>query len=169
MADFFQLFGLERSFGLDEQALQSAYFRLQREHHPDRVKPEDRTKALLKAGEINEGYKTLKSPLLRAEYLLSLIGITVGSEKDSVKPSQELLIESMEMREALMEAEGADAVNALLQSAKAQQEQVIADFAVSYPSQPEGAAQLAIRLRYLYKFAEEAEARKKLLTQRKMG
>ena len=49
--------------------------------------------------DINAAYETLKNPLKRAQYLLFLQGIIVGTDKDSIKPSPDLLMEIMELRE----------------------------------------------------------------------
>ena len=59
--------------------------------------------------QVNEAYRTLKSPVRRAKYLLELNGVDVGFETNTAMP-KEFLIEQMELREQL---EGAKNVNAL--------------------------------------------------------
>ena len=102
MADYFGLLGLNPQFDLDLPALEQAYFKAQRQYHPDRFVSKsapERQQALQQSMDINQAYDTLKNPLTRAQYCLHLHGITVGTEKDSVKPSQATLIEAMELRE----------------------------------------------------------------------
>ncbi len=99
---YFTLSSISPAFDLDLQALEAAYFTAQRQYHPDRFagKPAaERQQAMQRSADINQAYETLKNPLKRAQYLLHLQGITVGTEQDSVKPSQELLMETMEWRE----------------------------------------------------------------------
>ncbi|MEY3201091.1 MAG: hypothetical protein RIR70_641, partial [Pseudomonadota bacterium] len=55
----------------------------------------------------NEAYRTLKSPVPRALYLLNLKGIEAGAEAHT-SLSSEFLMEQMEWREAVMEARAGD-------------------------------------------------------------
>lgn len=103
MSDCFGLLGLTPSFEVDAKALESAYFTAQRQYHPDRFvgKPDaERIKAAQLSVDINKAYQTLKAPLKRAQYLLHLNGFEVGTDKDTLKPSQQLLMEVMELRES---------------------------------------------------------------------
>lgn len=105
--DYFSLLNLKPAFDLDLKALEAAYFEAQRKHHPDRAGKDAvaRQAALLLSADVNQAYNVLKDPLTRAEYLLSTQGILVGTEKDTVTPSQEILMEAMEMRESPPEKE----------------------------------------------------------------
>jgi len=107
MSDYFSLLGLESNFDIDLVALETAYFREQRQYHPDKFvnkSPAERHAAMQRSVDINHAYQTLKDPRSRAQYLLSLHGITVGKEQDSIKPSQELLMETLEWREEIEHA-----------------------------------------------------------------
>lgn len=100
--NFFDFFFLHPDYAIDPHALESAYFKAQRQFHPDRFvnkSPEEKLAALQKSMDINAAYETLKNPLKRAQYLLFLQGIIVGTDKDSIKPSPDLLMEIMELRE----------------------------------------------------------------------
>ena len=102
MANYFELLGLQAAFDIDLAALEVAYFKAQRQYHPDRFvgKPQpERMAALQRSADVNQAYETLKNPLKRAQYCLHLQGIQVGTEADNVKPSQAVLIEAMELRE----------------------------------------------------------------------
>ncbi len=103
--DYFALFDLQVGYDLDESKLDGSYHQLQLEHHPDKFSGEDeasKIRAVQLTSVINDAYETLKSPLKRAAYLLALEGL------DTEKVSQadldmEVLMEQMQMREALAE------------------------------------------------------------------
>ncbi len=102
MKNYFELLGLSAAFDLDPAALEKAYFTEQRKYHPDRfaTKPSaEKHAAMQRSVDINNAYNTLKDPLKRAQYLLGLHGIVVGTDKDTIKPSHALLTEVMEWRE----------------------------------------------------------------------
>ena len=76
---------------------------LSRKWHPDRfakADPRARRASLQRSVQLNEAWRVLKDPFKRAEYLLSLSGISLGKE---VPPA--LLMETLELREELAEAE----------------------------------------------------------------
>ncbi|MBY0354461.1 MAG: Fe-S protein assembly co-chaperone HscB [Rickettsiales bacterium] len=164
MRDYFAVLGFAASFSLDDAALHAAYLAAQRQFHPDRqASPTARMSAIQASADCNAAYRILKDPLLRAEHLLALQGVMVGGEKDTVKPSQPLLIESMEMREALMECESAAAVEQLHHTAQQAIHECGQRFAASFASaRYSEAAQAVLRWRFLIKFCEEIRAQKKL-------
>jgi molecular chaperone HscB len=101
--DPFATLGLPREYALDSEELERRYRDLQRALHPDRhvsATPAERRIALGKAVEVNEAYRVLKDDVRRAESLLGLLG---HSGKETVA-DPELLMEVMELREALSEA-----------------------------------------------------------------
>ena len=105
-ADFFSLLGLPKRFALDQAALDARFRELQREVHPDRFAAADdaaRRASMMLATQINEGYQTLRSPLKRATYLLSLAGVDVGAESNTAM-SPEFLMAQMEWREQVADA-----------------------------------------------------------------
>jgi molecular chaperone HscB len=61
---------------------------------------------------VNEAYQRLKDPLSRAAYLCQLRGVPVDAERNTAMPAA-FLMQQMAWREALDEAEGAAAVEAL--------------------------------------------------------
>lgn len=102
MMNYFELLHIPETFLMDLSALEAAYFAAQRASHPDRFigKPQaERMAAMQRSVDINNAYHTLKDPLSRARYLLHLNGVEVGTDRDTVKPSQALLMEVMELRE----------------------------------------------------------------------
>ena len=104
--DYFALFGSPRRYSVDERALDSAYRKLQSEVHPDRFasagEPE-RLRALQASARVNEAYRSLKDPVERAQYLLSLSGVDALAETDTSLPL-DFLESQLERREAIADA-----------------------------------------------------------------
>jgi len=106
----FQLFGLQPRFDVDLGALDVRYRELQREVHPDRfaAAPQAEQRASMElATRVNDAYRTLKSPVERAKYLLKLHGVDAELETNTAMPA-DFLAQQMELREALEEAVAAD-------------------------------------------------------------
>ncbi len=113
--DFFALFNLPRRFALDRSALDSAYRQIQGEVHPDRfaTRPDaERRLALQWATQVNEAYQTLRQPLARARYLLSLSGVDTAEDSNTAMPAEFLMLQR-EWREAIMDARAAQDAGAL--------------------------------------------------------
>ena len=113
---YFTLFNLEPRFALAGDQLDAAYRRLAARVHPDRYAnsgPAEQRQALSLATSANEAYRTLKKPVLRAKYLLTLRG--VESLDSGVGVAPEFLVEQMEWREALSGARAARDAAELLQ------------------------------------------------------
>jgi molecular chaperone HscB len=119
-ADHFRVFGIERRFPLDVADLERRYKDMTKILHPDRFARADeraRRASLKRSIQLNEAWRTLKDPVRRAEYLLSLSGVVVGGEDGSSKRvdgekvrlpvAPALLMEVMELREGLAEARAA--------------------------------------------------------------
>jgi len=110
--------GLPRAFDVDLKAAEARFRALSREIHPDRfatADPRARKFSMQRTVQLNEAWKTLKDPIRRAEYLLSLDGWEVGAESGASRPGAAgarerlpvppaLLGEVLELREELAEA-----------------------------------------------------------------
>ena len=104
--DHYVLFDLPRAFRLDIDALDQRFREIQAQVHPDKFAQAgaaERRLSLQWATRVNEAYLTLKKPLLRAQYLLTLASQDVGGENNTAMPP-EFLMEQMEWREAVAEA-----------------------------------------------------------------
>jgi molecular chaperone HscB len=158
--DHFARLGLAPGFDLDAAELQRRYIALQRELHPDRfaTKPAaERAMALARASDLNQAYETLKTPLSRAEYLLTLKG---RAHRHSIDDPQ-MLAEAMELREALAEAEDAAAVEVLLSRAQNEIAGAETELALAFRADDlDVAGRLAQRLSYLVKLTQEARRRR---------
>jgi molecular chaperone HscB len=110
VTDYYELLGVPRSLNLSLDALQLRYYELSRQLHPDRFmqKPEaERQRALDMSSALNDAYRTLKDPIKRAQYLLTLEGFDIGEQRSKDVPP-ELLEEVFELNMALEEMRGGD-------------------------------------------------------------
>ena len=123
MADHFETFHLPRHLQIDAQALEKHFYTLSRRLHPDRFAgrpPAEQEAALAAASGLNDAYRTLKDPVARTQYLLTLEGVELeeqskaateaarssGVEKKQLIPP-ELLEEVFELNMQLMEMKAA--------------------------------------------------------------
>ena len=105
--NYFDLFNIPVSFELDLSELSKTYQQLQRLTHPDKFangSEQEKLIAIQKNAQVNDAYSVLKSPLSRAEYLLSLRGIDLQHEQQTIKDTA-FLMQQMEWREELAEVE----------------------------------------------------------------
>ncbi len=155
----FARLGLGVSFDIDEGELDKRYFERQRLLHPDRfVTRGAREKALSQqqAASLNESYEALKDPLRRADYMVHEMGAGVLPEGCNLVGDEELLVETMEMREALAEAETAGDVEALAKRARDDINRCVNGLSkLLAGGDVEGACRLVTRLKYLNKLEEE--------------
>jgi molecular chaperone HscB len=110
VTDYYELLGIPRSLNLSLDALQQRYYQLSRQLHPDRFmrQPEaERQWALDMSSALNDAYRTLKDPIKRAQYVLSLEGFEIGEQRSKDVPP-ELLEEVFELNMALEEMRGGD-------------------------------------------------------------
>jgi len=108
--DYYAVLGIPRGLNLSVDDVQQRYYALSRELHPDRFmqKPEaERQRALDMSSALNDAYRTLKDPIKRAQYLLSLEGFDIGEQRSKDVPA-ELLEEVFELNMALEEMRGGD-------------------------------------------------------------
>ncbi|MHB8622397.1 MAG: Fe-S protein assembly co-chaperone HscB [Sulfuricaulis sp.] len=106
----FELFGLPVTFDIDGDDLARRYRELQRRVHPDKfanASGQERRLSLQMTALVNEAFQTLKDPVRRGRYLLSLRGIDLGDETDTAM-NPAFLMEQMELRESLDESRQAD-------------------------------------------------------------
>src|SRR6266567_4017366 len=111
--NFFEFFGLDAKLRVDLDELQKRFYDLSRRWHPDRFmrqSAEEQTQALQATAILNDGYRTLRDPVKRAEYLLAEEGFPIGEQRSKDVPP-ELLEEVFElnmMLEELRSAKGAE-------------------------------------------------------------
>ncbi|KND58376.1 Chaperone protein HscB [Candidatus Paraburkholderia schumanniana] len=111
----FDLFGLPPTFAVDRQKLDDAYRIVQAQVHPDRFAAAgdaQRRLAMQWATHANEAHQTLRDPLKRARYMLSLRSVDVDGENNTAMESA-FLMRQMEWRENIEDAAGAKNIGAL--------------------------------------------------------
>jgi molecular chaperone HscB len=105
----FDRLGLPKRFELDLEELERKYLAWSRELHPDyfsdRPDKDQQLSLDLSAG-LNDAYRTLKNPFIRAEYLLALE--RPDPDARSNKPPAGFLEEMLEIREQIAEIQSAD-------------------------------------------------------------
>jgi molecular chaperone HscB len=157
----FELFGVPPKFAQDRAALDARWKDLQREAHPDRFAAQGdaaQRVAMQWSVRINEAYQRLRDPLKRAAYLCELAGSPVNAHSNTAMPTA-FLMQQMQWREDLDEAEDSQALDALrdnvdaiqrdLINVCAHQLDVLQDFNV--------AAQTVRSLMFIEKFAHDLE------------
>jgi molecular chaperone HscB len=172
--NYFELFNIPVSFDLDLSVLPQTYQQLQRLTHPDKFasgSEQQKLVAIQKNAQVNDAYSVLKSPLSRAEYLLSLRGIDLQHEQQTIKDTA-FLMQQMEWREELAEiAEQTDPLSAL-ESLEDEIKQTInkelAQLKDLLGSEQAGAEKNAVdiirQLKFLYKMLSEIELKEDALS-----
>lgn len=165
--DPFDLLSIPPQFLISIPDVEKRYREVSRALHPDKYlgRPaSERRMALSRAIEVNEAWRILRDPIKRAEALFRRAGFQVG---DRAEPAAdpELLMEMMELREALFEArasKNAGAIGAIIASAKDREQTIINSLAAGLDS-PNSAELAALvpslgELRYVRRLLDEASA-----------
>jgi len=100
---------------VDPAALERGYREIQSRIHPDRFAASgeaERRASMQWTTRVNEAYRTLRSPVQRAKYLLELNGVDVAFETNTQMPT-EFLMRQLELREALAQAKDPAALDRL--------------------------------------------------------
>ena len=122
--NYFNQFGLPQHLHIDLAALEKSFYAHSRKLHPDRfaARPQaEQDAALAASSALNDAYRTLRDPIARTEYLLSLEGVQLeeqsraatdaakasGTEKKQVAPP-DLLEEAFELNMQLEEMKMGD-------------------------------------------------------------
>jgi molecular chaperone HscB len=104
-ADYFSFFGLPQKLTLDLATLEQRFHSLSWKLHPDhfvRAPEDERQLSLDLSSQLNDAYRTLRDPVARVEYLLSLSRLRKEGQKKQQAPP-ELLEEVFELNESLDE------------------------------------------------------------------
>ena len=84
--DYFAFFGLPRKLNLDVASLEKDFYELSRKLHPDlsaRAGSQEQEWSLEQSSLLNDAYRTLKDPVRRTHYLLSLEGVELEEQSKS--------------------------------------------------------------------------------------
>ena len=166
-ANHFERLGLQPRFALDASDLNRRYVAFQQRLHPDRFarkSSKERALAEQHTVSLNEAFEILKDPLRRGAYLLKLAGRAAPTAEAQTIDDPELLMETMERREALAEAADLETVASLAADAAGEADTCLETIAAAFAAADlDSASDRLTRLRYLRKFAEEARARRAVL------
>ena len=168
-SDYFELFAVPRRFAQDGAQLQERWKELQRQAHPDRFAAQGAAAqrvAMQWSVRINEAYQRLKDPLKRAAYLCELHGSPIRAEDNTAMPAQ-FLVQQMQWREALEEAQDAADLDALEDDTQAARRAAIARLETLIDQQQDwpSAAREVRALMFIARFAEGIEQRQGQLQQ----
>lgn len=162
-SDDFELFGLPARFAQDTAVIDARWKQLQRQAHPDRFADQGQAAqrlAMQWSVRINEAHQRLKNPLKRAAYLCELRGSPIRAHDNTAMPA-EFLMQQIQHREALEEAESHVALEALADKIQAQKAQLLEQLEASLDQQADAtqAAQQVRALMFVERFAQEIDAR----------
>jgi molecular chaperone HscB len=175
--DHFALLGVPKQFSQDMETMERRYKEYARAVHPDKFARADaqaRRAATQRTVALNEAWRTLRDPVARAEYLLGLLGVAVGTEAGTLRQTgagpetmpvdPALLADMMEKREALMEARMAHdeaAVAALFETVRHDYNRALNDAQAALDRQDPGdierAAGCLVSVRYYRRFLDSIE------------
>jgi molecular chaperone HscB len=161
--DDFTLFGLPPRQALDRAALDARRRELQAATHPDRFAAEGAAAqrlAMQWSVRVNEAWQRLKDPLARAAYLCEQRGVPINAEHNTAMP-RAFLLQQMAWREALDEADGAAAVQALDDTVAAEERALHARLVTLLDEQADTAAAAALvrALMFVTRFREALSQR----------
>jgi molecular chaperone HscB len=165
MTNHFELFGLQPRFSLETESLDRSYREIQEQVHPDRHASggdAERRASMQWTMRVNEAYRTLKSPMERAKYLLQLNGVDVAFETNTSMPA-DFLMRQMELRESLEDAaarKDAAALDTLRAGLRSDGRAIVAELAerIDRERDYEGASGLVRKLKFLHRLEEEIDA-----------
>lgn len=106
MTNYFELYGIEESFMVDEALVKKRYYELSRQYHPDRytlANDEDKAEALRMSALNNDAYKALTNKDKRTSYILKQNNLLEEEEKYQLPP--DFLMDMMDLNETVSEWE----------------------------------------------------------------
>ncbi|XP_058204410.1 iron-sulfur cluster co-chaperone protein HscB homolog [Rhododendron vialii] len=159
--DYFQIFGLEKQYVIEEENLEGRYKNWQKKLHPDLVhskSEKEKECAAEQSARVIDAYRTLGDPLSRAIYILKLEGVDVDEEETISEP--ELLAEILEIREAVEEAGDTQALSQIQIQIKEKFQHSSESFATAFQSRKFEEARASIRRMTYYKRVNEEIVKK---------
>jgi molecular chaperone HscB len=127
--DDFSLFGLPQRQAQQRADIDARWKALQAKVHPDKFSADGavaQRSAMQWAVRVNEAYQRLRDPLKRAAYLCELRGAPLRANENTRMPAS-FLVEQMNWREGLDEADGAAAVQTIDDAVAAREATLLAE------------------------------------------
>lgn len=165
----FEIFGVPEAFAQDRALLDARWKALQANAHPDRFAADGaaaQRAAMQWAVRINEAYRRLKDPLLRATMLCEANGAAIDAHDNTAMPGA-FLVEQMQWREALDDAADGNAVEALAEEVAERERAMLAELGDTIDRRRDWtAAALQVRaLMFVVRFRDDIERRLEALEQ----
>jgi molecular chaperone HscB len=159
----FELFGIPQQFAQDRAALDAQWKALQAQAHPDKFAAQGAAAqriAMQWSVRINEAYQRLKDPIRRAAYLCELHGAAINAENNTAMPA-EFLMQQMELREALDDAQSEENLDKISQQAAKILSEMLskAERLIDQDKHYPAAAQAVRALMFIEKFQSDVERR----------
>lgn len=160
--NYFEIFSLEISTQPDLNQLKDKNRELQQLVHPDRFassSDEEKRLAMQKTSLINQAYNTLKDPVQRLQYMLSLQGLDMNAETDTSMDGA-FLMEQMELREQIADvrssADPLDELDTIASDLKNKKATLIDAFGQSYDrGEYDTGREIVRKLQFIHKAQKE--------------
>lgn len=152
--NYFQFYGLEEVFGIDQKVLKNHYLEKSKQYHPDYFgdDPQAQNIAVATSSFNNIAYKTLSSDIRRAQYLVEL---KLSGNEDGHTLPQTFLMEMMDLNEAVDDVLEAGK-SALLENIMALKEQILLEIRAAAEKADWHETRIAV---LKWKYLERLEAR----------
>ena len=173
--NYFELFGLEVLFQIDDALLVGNYQKMQSEFHPDRYVDGDEQQkrmAMQATTYINEAYKTLRDDQSRARYMLELQGLHFDVEKDTTQ-DMEFLMSQMNLREQIDEVDSKDdpldCLDELSSQSRKDKKNLILAFQEHYLAQRwDEAKEIVLKLQFFTRLQQQINQKQEALEEQLM-
>jgi molecular chaperone HscB len=162
-SDDFELFGLPAQFELNRSDIDARWKQLQKQAHPDRFADQGQAAqrlAMQWSVRINEAHQRLRDPLRRGAYLCQLRGVPVRAHDNTSMPA-DFLMQQIQWREALDEADDAASLQQLAQQTRHEHHQRLVQLAkcLDLTGDVAQAAEQVRALMFIERFAQEIDDR----------
>ncbi|KAF7531149.1 hypothetical protein G7054_g9143 [Neopestalotiopsis clavispora] len=146
-------------FSIDVRTLRREFLQLQSRAHPDLHPQHLKSRAEATSARINEAFRTLSNPLLRAQYLLSLnYGLDVAADETAKVDDPELLLEVLEAREQIEDAADESELEPLKAANAVREEESVAELERAFAAGDlEAAVRECVKLRYWVNIRESID------------
>jgi len=160
--NYFEIFSQPVSTELDISLLKEKNRELQSQIHPDRFanSPDaEKRQAMQLTSLINEAFETLKSPVSRLQYMLTLKGVDMNAETDTSMDGL-FLMEQMELREEIADirnqADPLDVLDTMTADLKTKSVELITDFNLAFQNDElDNGREIVRKLQFLNKAQKE--------------
>ena len=160
--NYFEIFSQPVTTEPDVNLLKEKNRELQQQVHPDKFansSDAEKREAMQKTSLINEAFDTLKNPVSRLQYMLTLKGVDMNGETDTSMDGV-FLMEQMELRESIAEvknqADPLDVLDSMLGELKSKANNLISEFAGFYQQENlEKSREIVRKLQFINKAQKE--------------